>query len=325
MAKDEFLELVKEIKDNDKEFEITPRELLNFFGCEKRTSGNVAYINRFLDENQLETEPNFVNCWIDGNIIIKHKKKATTKNGIDPIQRIKILPSSNKEPLYISKDSTLKEAITIMMMHNYSQLPVMNGPRNVVGYVSWETIGYALTNGQNSPEIKYYTNSDVTKLSYETPLLDAISTIIEKGFVLVFKQDNTISGILTIADISAQFLSVTEPFILLEQIENHIRQILDKKFLVTDLKEFCKIGEIERDIEFIDDLNFGDYILIVGKQENWEKLNLSIERIPFIKQLDKIRQIRNDVMHFDPEGITKEQKEDLIKMSKFLMELRKYN
>jgi CBS domain-containing protein len=325
MAKDEFLELVKEIKDNDKEFEITPRELLNFFGCEKRTSGNVAYINRFLDENQLETEPNFVNCWIDGNIIIKHKKKATTKNGIDPIQRIKILPSSNKEPLYISKDSTLKEAITIMMMHNYSQLPVMNGPRNVVGYVSWETIGYALTNGQNSPEIKYYTNSDVTKLSYETPLLDAISTIIEKGFVLVFKQDNTISGILTIADISAQFLSVTEPFILLEQIENHIRQILDKKFLVTDLKEFCKIGEIERDIEFIDDLNFGDYILIVGKPENWEKLNLSIERIPFIKQLDKIRQIRNDVMHFDPEGITKEQKEDLIKMSKFLMELRKYN
>jgi CBS domain-containing protein len=325
MAKDEFLELVKEIKENDKEFEITPRELLNFFSCEKRTSGNVAYINRFLDENQLETEPNFVNCWIDGNILIKHKKKATTKNGVDPIQRIKILPSSNKEPLSISKDSTLKEAITLMMMHNYSQLPVMNGPRSVVGYVSWETIGYALTNGQNLPEIKYYTNSDVTKLSYETPLLDAISIIIEKGFVLVFKQDNTISGILTIADISAQFLSVTEPFILLEQIENHIRQILDKKFLVTDLKEFCKIGEIERDIEFIDDLNFGDYILIVGKPENWDKLNLSIERLPFIKQLDKIRQIRNDVMHFDPEGITKEQKDDLIKMSKFLMELSKYN
>jgi hypothetical protein len=44
MAKDEFLELVKEIKDNDKEFEITPRELLNFFGCEKRTSGNVVFV-----------------------------------------------------------------------------------------------------------------------------------------------------------------------------------------------------------------------------------------------------------------------------------------
>lgn len=325
MIKEEFIELVKEIQENDKEFEITPRELLNFFSCEKRTSGNLAYINHFLNENQIETEPNFVNCWIDGDIIIKHKKKATTKNGVDPIQRIKILPSSNKEPISIAKDSTLREAITLMMMHNYSQLPVMNGPRTVVGYVSWETIGYALTNGQTSQEIKYYTNSDVTKLSYETPLLDAISIIIDKEFVLVFKQDNTISGILTIADISAQFLSVTEPFILLEQIENHIRQILDKKFLVTDLKEFCKIGDIEREIEFIDDLNFGDYIQIVGNPENWDKLNLSIERAPFIKQLDKIRQIRNDVMHFDPEGITKEQKVDLIKMAKFLMELRKYN
>lgn len=29
MVKDEFLEIVKEIKENDKEFEITPRELLN--------------------------------------------------------------------------------------------------------------------------------------------------------------------------------------------------------------------------------------------------------------------------------------------------------
>lgn len=325
MPKEEFLELVKEIKENDKEFEITPRELINFFGCEKRTSGNLAYINRFLDENQLETDPNYVNCWIDGDITLKHKKKATTKNGVDPIQRIKILSSSNKEPISISRDSTLKEAITLMMMHNYSQLPIINGPRNVIGFVSWETIGYALANGQTSQEIKFYTNPDVTKLSYETPLLDAISVIIEKEFVLVIKSDNSVSGILTIADISAQFLSATEPFILLEQIENHIRQILDKKFLVTDLKEFCKKGDVEREIEFIDDLNFGDYIQIVGNPENWDKLNLSIERSHFIKQLDKIRQIRNDVMHFDPEGITKEQREDLVKMAKFLMELRKYN
>lgn len=325
MAKEEFLELVKEIKENNKVFEITPRELLSFFYYEKRTSGNVAYINRFLHENQLETEPDFVSNWIDGDITLKHKKKAITKNDVDSIQRIKLLPSSNKEPISITKEATLKEAITLMMIHNYSQLPVMSGSRNVFGYVSWETIGCAIANGLNSQDVKDYTNQDVTLLSYETPLLEAISIVIKKEFVLVFKNDKTISGIVTIADISSQFLAVTEPFILLEQIENHIRKILDNKFLIADLKEFCQIGEIERKIEFIDDLNFGDYIKIVGKPENWEKLNLSIERLHFIKQLDKIRQIRNDVMHFDPEGITKEQKEDLMKMAKFLMELRKYN
>lgn len=325
MAKEEFLELVKEIKENDKEFDITPRELLNFFWCEKRTSGNIAHINHFLNSNQLETVPNFVNGWIDGTIVLKHKKKATTKNGIDPIQRIKLLPSSNREPISINRESTLKEAVTLMMMHNYSQLPVMNGSRNVIGFVSWETVGCAITNGCTSEDIKDYINPDIALLSYETPLLEAISVIIEREFVLVYKSDKSISGIVTIADISSQFMSVTEPFILLEQIENHIRQLLDKKFLVSELIDLCKIGEAERKIEYIDDLNFGDYIHIIGNPQNWQKLNLSIERSHFIKQLDKIRQIRNDIMHFDPEGITKDQRMDLVKMAKFLMELRRFN
>lgn len=34
--------------------------------------------------------------------------------------------------------------------------------------------------------------------------------------------------------------------------------------------------------------------------------------------------IRNDVMHFDPEGVMKEQREDLLKMAKFLMMIRKF-
>ena len=323
MVKEEFLEIVKEIKENDKEFEITPRELLNYFYCEKRTSGNVWFINRFLDENQLETEPNYVNGWIDGEIVLKHKKKATTKNGIDPIQRLKLLPSSNNEPISINKEAKLKEAITLMMMHNYSQLPVMNGSRNVLGYISWGTIGCALSNGLVSEDVKDYINTDLTRLKYEMPLLEAISIIIEKEFVLVEKNDKSIAGIVTIADISSQFLSVTEPFILLEQIENHIRQLLDKKFLIEDLKGFCKNNE--KDIEFIDDLTFGDYIFILSNPDNWDKLNLKLERTHFIKQLDKIRIIRNDVMHFDPEGITKEQRNDLNKMANFLMQLKKYN
>lgn len=323
MVKDEFLEIVKEIKENDKEFEITPRELLNYFYCEKRTSGNVWFINRFLDENQLETEPNYVNGWIDGTVILKHKKKATTKNGIDPIQRIKLLPSSNNEPISITRDAKLKEAITLMMLNNYSQLPVMNGSRNVIGYVGWDTIGCALSNGINSEDVKDYIKTEITILNYDTPILEAISVVIEKEFVLVSKNDKTISGIVTIADISNQFLLVTEPFLLLEQIENHIRQLLDKKFLIEELKTFCQNNE--KDIEFIDDLSFGDYIFILSNPDNWDKLNLKIERSYFIKHLDKIRIIRNDVMHFDPEGITKEQKNDLNKMAKFLMELKKYN
>jgi len=323
MPKKDFLDIVKEIKEKDKEIEITPRELLRHFSFEKRTKGNQAKINKFLDNNQLETDPEYTTVWVDGKIILKHKKKAKSKKECEPIQRINILDSANNSPLMISRDATLKEAVTIMMMNNFSQLPVISSPKNVVGVVTWKSIGYAMTSGCHSLDLSGYICSDVTIVSYETPLLEAIRTIIEKEFVLVQKQDKTICGIVTIADISSQFLIMTEPFLLLEQIENHVRRLLDGKFLLAELQAFFKAGDTEKEVEHIDDLNFGDYIRLIEKPAHWEKLKLPLERTHFIKQLDTIREIRNDIMHFNPEGISKKQKEDLLKMSTFLMELRK--
>jgi predicted transcriptional regulator len=324
MAKKEFMEIVKEIKENDKQFDITPRDLLNYFNFERRTKGNQGVINKFLKDNHLETEPDYANAWVDSTIKIKHKEKAKGKKEGDPTLRIKILDAANHEPVTIKRDSTLREAITLMLMNNFSQLPVISGPKNVVGVVTWQTIGSAMANGCESLDLSSYISNKVAVLDYETPLLDAISIIIEKEFVVVQKYDKSLSGIVTIADISSQFLTITEPFILLEQIENNIRQILDGKFLLEELRAFCDNGDTKRHIDYIDDLNFGDYIRLFEKPEHGEKLKLPFERVHFIKQLDKIRKIRNDIMHFEPDGITKEQRLDLLNMSKFLMELRNY-
>ncbi|MGZ3918312.1 MAG: CBS domain-containing protein, partial [Flavisolibacter sp.] len=257
-------------------------------------------------------------------VFLKHQKKAKSKQATDPIQRIQLLQAANQQPISVSRDAKLNEAITLMMLHNYSQLPVMNGPRNVVGAITWESIGYGLVNGCTSEDVKDYLINDLSVLDYNTPLLDAISVIIKKEFVLVQKTDKTICGIVTIADISSQFLRISEPFLLLEQIEKHIRQILDGKFLLKELQEFCSLGDSTKKIEHIDDLTFGDYIRIIEKPEHWTKLKLTIDRAHFIKQLDKIREIRNDIMHFDPEGLSESQRQDLINMAKFLMELRKF-
>lgn len=315
---------VQEIKENEKEFKMSPRELINAFGCEKRTSGNRAYINKFLQDNQLETVPYYVNAWIDGEIVLRHKKRAKSKSGADPIQRIKILSAANKEPITVTRDAELVEATTLMMLHNYSQLPVLSNPKTIVGFISWGTIGSKLSNGVRSDKISDYYSKDIAIIDYEKPLLEAIRIIIDKEFAVVQKSDKTISGIVTIADISEQFLTLTEPFLLLEQIENHIRQILDGKFLLDELIEFCKIGDQERELEHIDDLTFGDYIRIIEKPEHWEKLNLSLDRSHFIKQLEKVRNIRNDIMHFNPEGITESQRVDLNKMAGLLMTIIEY-
>jgi CBS domain-containing protein len=322
-VRQDFLEIIKEIQENrDKEFNMSPREFLSYFHCEKRTKGNTARIDNFLNSKNLETEPHYSSVWIDGTVKLKHKARARSKSDRDPILRISILPSANKPPITINRDAKLSEAITLMMMHNFSQLPVMSNPKTVAGLITWETIGNGITNGISSNEVKDFLKTHVVKLELDTPLLEAIRTVIKEEIVIVLKKDKSLSGIVTITDISSQFFTLTEPFLLLEKIENLIRLLLDEKFLLEDLVSVCFDGE---KAEFIDDLNFGQYIRLIEKETNWQKLNLSIERVPFIKQLDKIRNIRNDIMHFDSEGISIEQREDLNNMANFLYELIKYN
>lgn len=211
--RDDFKEIVKEIQENSKEFSMSTRDFLGYFHCEKRTKGNKARIDKFLEDNHLETNPDYTNSWIDGDIVLRHKAKAKSKSKSDPIQRISILPSANKPPVTIPRDAKLSDAITLMMMNNYSQLPVMSNPRSIAGFITWETIGYGITNGNESQEVKDFLDNNVTILDLDTPLLEAIKTVIDKEFVLVQKKDKTLSGIVTIADISTQFLVLTEPFL----------------------------------------------------------------------------------------------------------------
>ena len=319
MPSEDLLEKIKEIKAAEKEFNISPRYLVNSFGFEKRTSGNRGVISKFLEEKQVETEPDYTNVWIDGEITLRHKKKAKAKRTTDPIQRIKLIPAANRDPIVVKKESTLTEATTLMRMNSFSQLPVVAGPRQVFGYISWETIGNGIANGVISDKVLPYTSRDISVLEYETPLLEAIKIVIKEEFAVVQREDKTLSGIITLADVSEQFMSIAEPFLFLEEIENHIRQVLHGKLLIEEVIKSCATSDATRTITHIDDLNFGEYVRIFEHPELWKKLNLSVDKSLFVKQLDKVRQIRNDIMHFEPEGITVAQLGDLRNMSKFMI------
>ena len=58
-----------------------------------------------------------------------------------------------------------------------------------------------------------------------------------------------------------------------------------------------------RNIEGESDLTLGECQRLIENPDNWRSLAIQIDRGVFIKQLDNVRLIRNDVMHFDPDGI----------------------
>lgn len=48
------------------------------------------------------------------------------------------------------------------------------------------------------------------------------------------------------------------------------------------------------------------------------KAGLPLDRATFVRELDEVRQIRNDVMHFDPDGLSDEQRRRLKELGELM-------
>jgi hypothetical protein len=142
-------------------------------------------------------------------------------------------------------------------------------------------------------------------------------------YVLVRDDTNKISGIVTTSDLSLEFRQLTEPFVLLGEIENHVRSLIQRGgFTDAQLRDCCDPNDMNRQIDGVFDLTFGEYLRLLEKKDLWSKLNLSIDRTVFIDRLNEIREIRNDVMHFDPDGITELELATLRTFARFLQKLQ---
>ena len=50
--------------------------------------------------------------------------------------------------------------------------------------------------------------------------------------------NGTLYGIVTATDVTTQFIEESEPFVLLSELEGHLRNLLRDKILVVDLKNY---------------------------------------------------------------------------------------
>ena len=162
---------------------------------------------------------------------------------------------------------------------------------------------------------------DVSILSSDEPLLSAIGVIAARDCALVQATDKTICGIVTAADLSVQFRLLAEPFLLVGEIERGVRNILHGKFSARELEQAKAPGD-GRQITGIPDLSFGEYVRLVQNEDRWNQLELEVDRAEFCKGLERVGDLRNDVMHFRPEGLESTDMEFLNEFAAFLRRLR---
>ena len=333
----EFDEVKNDVGEG-KEPTTTVRELLRWFGARRRRTGIVKKIQSELDGAGIVTSPDFTKVWIDAEIAFK--KAPAPVAVVAPAQEdqgaadaiyaakdtnflISMLKAANCGVISVKPQDTVEKAITLMLAHDFSQLAVMSNDRTINGAISWKTIGKRLSHENNIVEVKDAMEAAVA-LDDSEGLFKATKLIIDHEFVFVRSSvDKKVTGIVTATDLSEQFQFLSEPFLLIGQIENQIRNLMNGKYTVEVLQSVCSDTDPERKarIQSVADLTFGEYLRIIQSPENWEKLGLRVDRVVFCAEMDKVREIRNDVMHFDPDGIDEEQYDQLRRFSRLMDEL----
>jgi CBS domain-containing protein len=342
----------RQLRNGEKVPPISVRELLRLVGAQRRGSSNNFLIRSALSDAHLATVPDFTVPYIDAVVEFRladetasgagvadtgssHAAVGVRKNGgtdaelatsassaVDPTYRIGRLRAANVVPTCVKPNQTVTEAITIMLTNDFSQLPVMAGEREVKGVISWGSIGSRLVLGVKMNEVRKCMEPPHI-ITEDTSLFDAITEIVNHQYVLVRDGTNKISGIVTTSDLSLEFRQLTEPFVLLGEIENHVRSLIQRgAFTNAELRNCSDPNVSDRPINGIFDLTFGDYLRLLEQKDFWSRLNLSIDRTIFIDKLDEIRRVRNDVMHFDPDGITESELDALRKFAGFLQKLQ---
>ncbi len=347
---DQLKEVAEKVNHGHERTE-TVRMLLSWFGFERRGYYKIRQIRKALNKVKLKTEPDFEEAWIDGPVTFVPKSKGSAvmaEAGVaavkgaespglaedagsppvpgrateDPTSRIGRLAAANRPPLCIAPDADISEAITLMLQHDYSQLPVTTSERDVKGMFSWKSLGSMLALGKQCEKVRECMET-AYEINADASLFDAIQQIVEHECVLVRDATRQVTGIVTTADLSLQFAQLGEPFLLLGQVENHIRGLIADKYTKGELESACDPADSGREIEDVADLTLGEYVRLLENPKRWAKMGVRVDRKRFIEELNRVLRIRNDVMHFDPDGVAPEDLNTLRKFARFLSNLQR--
>ena len=283
------------------------RELLSSFGYYNKVDSVVQAIGDCLDDHDLRTVSELHNAWSGGQITIELDVAAdeadeSQRTPFDPTIRITAIDAAHRLSASVNPDATLQEAMTLMQMRGVQYLPVMPHERDVRGVITWRTIAEKLALGGEILRANQVMNTNFRTRSLDEPLFEALDPIVRYGFVLVRGSDNSFVGLITANDFAQQFAQLARPFLMVGEIEGYLRQLIRGKFSEAELREAQTDAPDGRRIG-PRDMTMGGYIRLLDRPYNWERLSLEhVDRKNFIDRLNFVREKRNEIMHFSPEG-----------------------
>ncbi|WP_405612676.1 HPP family protein [Streptomyces sp. NBC_00076] len=317
-------------------------ELLTCFNTRFRNDQAILHIERILKDAGLSTVPYFATCGSQSEILIVARESAATESasadedqedeagllpGALPQHPLRIgdLPCAHAGLASVTPADDLTQATYMMHTHNYSQVPVLEGQYTVVGVVTWRSVAKVHAMGEEAALANAIVE-DPPVVHAHDDFFSVLPTICQHGYVLVRANSGQISGIVTAADITQRFDSTAWPFFVVGEIEFRLRKCLGAKLGENAVRA---VQRNDQQTGKIADLMFGQYVMLLdgdqrNKQghrkealcaaadQNWQTLGWAgVNRVQFVHQLDRVRGIRNQIAHFDPEPLSPQRSEEL--------------
>ncbi|MFR9751413.1 CBS domain-containing protein [Nocardia sp. 004] len=314
----------------------TVSELLAFFGFRYRNFESVPMIGAALANAGLTTEPSFITCGHNATVRIIDLDETAANSTKDAKETeepdtlptrpflVSDIPSATAGLTSVTSAHTLTYALHLMQTENYSQIPVIDGKSSLKGVVTWKSVAIMCLKSEEPTLTNAMQNPHTVELHQD--LFRELSDLCEYGYLLVRNSDGELNGIITTTDITNRFHETALPFFLVGKIELQLRSCLGARLTPDAIRAVQgrnKTGDIS-------DLMFGDYLKLLRPNNqnasfdaaaaaNWQALGWrSIDRTSFIDHLTRVKNIRNNIAHFDAKPPSVADIEDLQKFSTLL-------
>lgn len=303
---------------------LTVRDLIRYWGASSRGSKITRRIETDIDNHGLRTFPNFRQVRLD-SVVRLELQAGTDAIGIVPAGEIADVSNEDAETavmeidspttvevgltlgnlesaaggvMSVSPNDSIAQAITIMLLHDYSQLLVTSGTHTIKGAVTWESIARA--RHRNSDATLSDVIVGVAEERFDQELTEVLPVIADRSFVIVRGPQHEISGIVTAADVVHEYGELAGPFFLLGELDQLLRLLISSRFTEDEALDACNAGR-DTPVSSLNDLSMGDYLAILRSEMLWKKLDWPLDRKIFCERIDALRELRNDVMHFNPD------------------------
>jgi CBS domain-containing protein len=304
------------------------REFLRLWPHGERTSSE--RIRADLDNYEVVTRPDFASVGMDETIRLTRVAQDDPVDEQDdddayahllditaPGLKVGKIPSAflRDELAVVRLTSSLVEAMTLMRLRDFSQVPVFDDADICRGVVTWPSIGKAYASVR-TPTLQDAVISPVTH-RYDTDLLDTLRDLERYDHFLVTGEAGELVGIVTNADVVHWYDRSAAPFHTLEEIEHLLLRLVEDNWELEDVRRVC--GPRVRSLE---SLTFGNYCRVLEDANFFELLNWPIDQGLLMEVMHEVRDVRNGLMHFKPDSVSEQ---SMVTMRRLLRLLRELN